>query len=80
MFFEAGEVGGVSDFAEVIPLRPNQEPERYLTREELADRQNVSVRTVDRWVREGIPSETWGMRIRRFRVPDVERWLRKRGA
>jgi hypothetical protein len=40
--------------------------ERYVSRVELARIMAVSVATIDRFVREGMPSETWGMRARRF--------------
>jgi len=51
-------------------------PERYVTAAELAQTLGVSVATVKRWVAAGAPSETWGMRVRRFRVSEVQAWLR----
>jgi excisionase family DNA binding protein len=53
-------------------------PDRYLSRAELADYLGVCVKTIDRNVREGCPSHTFGRRLRRFKVAEVERWLRGR--
>jgi excisionase family DNA binding protein len=55
---------------------PTSEP--FLTRSELADRLGLSVDTVDRLVKQGMPSETWGIRARRFQYSAVTRWLRSR--
>jgi len=38
----------------------------------------VSVPTVDRWVGEGMPSETWGLRARRFRPSVAMSWAHAR--
>ncbi len=66
---------------EVTPIRRAAEvPDEILTRVELADRKKVSLRTVDRWIAEGCPSETWGMRVRRFELSQVNQWLRRREA
>jgi phage terminase Nu1 subunit (DNA packaging protein) len=51
--------------------------ERYVDSRGLAEALGVSVTTVKRWTRAGAPSETWGMRVRRFRVSEVETWLRR---
>lgn len=56
------------------------EPERYVTRAELAHIMGVSIATVDRMVREGLPSETWGRRSRRFRPSVAIAWARMRSA
>ena len=56
------------------------EPERYVTRRELAHIMGVSVPTIDRWVRQGMPSETWGMRARRFRPSLAIAWARARSS
>jgi predicted DNA-binding transcriptional regulator AlpA len=53
-------------------------PERYLTRQQLADVMGVSVKTVDRMVRDGMPSETWGLRSRRFLASRALAWARTR--
>jgi len=52
--------------------------ERYVDRSELARILGVSVATVDRMVREGMPSETWGMRARRFLPSAALEWARTR--
>lgn len=51
------------------------EPEHYLNRQRLAAILGMSVKTVDRWVLEGMPSETWGLRNRRFLYSEVRAWL-----
>lgn len=56
------------------------EPERYVTRPELAQMMGVSVATVDRLVAEGMPSVTWGRRTRRFRASIAIAWARGRRA
>jgi phage terminase Nu1 subunit (DNA packaging protein) len=53
--------------------------ERYVTRTELAEMMGVSVRQIDRFVSEGMPSETWGMRSRRFLTSRALAWARARG-
>lgn len=58
---------------------PVPEPERYVTRREMARIMGVHVNTVDRLVKEGMPSETWGMRSRRFRPSIALAWARTRG-
>lgn len=57
---------------------PVPEPERYLTRQQLADLMGVSTRSIDRMVSEGMPSETWGLRSRRFRASTALAWARER--
>jgi predicted DNA-binding transcriptional regulator AlpA len=52
--------------------------ERYLTRQQLADVMGVSVKTIDRMVRDGMPSETWGLRSRRFLASRALAWARTR--
>lgn len=53
--------------------------ERYVSRSELAEMMSVSVKTIDRLVSEGMPSETWGMRTRRFLPSRALAWARARG-
>jgi phage terminase Nu1 subunit (DNA packaging protein) len=53
-------------------LRPV--PDELVTRDELAEIMRVSVPTIDRLRREGMPSVTWGRRLRRFRVRDAMAW------
>jgi phage terminase Nu1 subunit (DNA packaging protein) len=55
-------------------------PERYVGRRVLADLMGVNVRTVDRMVRDGMPSESWGLRARRFRPSLALAWARAREA
>jgi hypothetical protein len=58
----------------VVPEEP------YVDARVLAKRMGVSVSTIKRWVREGLPSETWGMkRTRRFRVSECMAWRREHG-
>lgn len=58
---------------------PTTEPERYVTRAELARLMGVSIATIDRMVAEGMPSVTWGRRTRRFRPSTAIAWARQRG-
>jgi excisionase family DNA binding protein len=55
-------------------------PDRYLTRVELADHLGVCTKTIDRMVREGMPRHSFGRRLVRFRLGEVEAWLRRRVA
>jgi phage terminase Nu1 subunit (DNA packaging protein) len=56
--------------------------DQWLTREELAGELKVSPSTVDRWRREGMPSELWGPRsgTRRFPLAACLAWARRRGS
>lgn len=63
----------------VTQLPARREPEPWLTRAELAQALHLHVTTIDRLVKEGMPSETWGLRSRRFLLSRVEAWLRERG-
>ncbi len=62
---------------DVIGL-PVPEPERYVDKTELAQMMGVSVRTIERLVAAGMPSETWGVRARRFRPSIAIAWARAR--
>jgi phage terminase Nu1 subunit (DNA packaging protein) len=53
-------------------------PEPYVDRKQLAELMGVSVATIDRMVRAGMPSETWGIRSRRFRLSSALAWARAR--
>lgn len=54
--------------------------ERYVKARELATMMGVSVRTVNRFTAEGMPSETWGMsRTRRFLPSEALAWAQARG-
>jgi phage terminase Nu1 subunit (DNA packaging protein) len=48
--------------------------DELVTREELARIMRVSVPTVDRMRRDGMPHITYGRRLVRFRVADAMRW------
>lgn len=58
----------------VVSLRV--EAEVYLTRRQVAERLQVSLTTLDGYVKRGCPSYSWGLRVRRFKFSEVERWLR----
>jgi hypothetical protein len=50
-------------------------PERYVDARELAGLMGVSTSTIKRWVRDGMPSETWGLgRTRRFLPSRAMEW------
>jgi phage terminase Nu1 subunit (DNA packaging protein) len=55
------------------------EAEEYVDRKQLAKLMGISVQSVDRLVADGMPSETWGMRSRRFKPSVSIRWARQRG-
>lgn len=57
---------------------PAPETERYIDRQELADLMGVSVDTVDRLVRAGMPSVKWTARTRRFKPSVALQWARSR--
>lgn len=59
---------------------PREQPDEIMTRAELGAYLKLSTRSVDRLVGEGMPSELWGPRIRRFRVAQVNAWLSRRAA
>lgn len=67
----------MSDCARIVGL-PAPEPERYVTRAELATMMGVHVNTIDRLVKAGMPSENWGLRARRFRPSIAIAWARAR--
>lgn len=62
----------------LIELRPEQQ--RFIDAHELAELMGVSERTIARMVREGMPSELWGRRVRRFYAPACIEWARQRTA
>lgn len=64
--------------ADVHAITPAQE--RWLTRAELAAHWRISLKTLDGLVGEGLPSETWGRKIRRFNLAEAEAWRRGRAA
>lgn len=58
---------------------PIPEPEAYVDKRGLAALMGVSVSTIDRWLAKGMPSETWGLRARRFRPSRAIAWARAQG-
>jgi phage terminase Nu1 subunit (DNA packaging protein) len=54
--------------------------DRYLDAHELSRRMGISVRTVERWTAEGMPSESWGMRVRRYQFAPCVQWARQRAS
>jgi excisionase family DNA binding protein len=53
-------------------------PGKLLTREELAELLNCSTKTIDKFVQEGMPSVTFGLRMRRFDADEALAWARGR--
>ena len=50
--------------------------ERYVKADELAALMGVHVRTIKRMTAAGMPSETWGMRARRYLPSEAMAWAR----
>jgi excisionase family DNA binding protein len=61
----------------VVPLNAPPVAESWLTKPQLAERLNVSVRWIDKQRTEGMPCHKWGGVVR-FRLSEVERWLEGR--
>jgi hypothetical protein len=84
-----GLVGGMKGVSVSLPEpEPRDQPvmrgrlsasEPYVDRKQLASIMGVSVATVDRMVRAGMPSETWGLRSRRFKPSLALAWAQERG-
>jgi hypothetical protein len=71
--------GRRDDVAEVHAIDPPRE--QWVTRHELAAHWRISLKTLDALVREeGLPSEMWGRRMRRFNLVECEAWRRGRRA
>jgi len=66
-----------SSGADLIGL-PVAQGERYVSRKELAAIMDVSLPTIDRMVREGMPSVTWGLRSRKFLPSRAIAWASTR--
>lgn len=60
-------------------IEPEADPDRLLTKAELAKRLAVSVSTVDRLTRSGMPVAAIVGDHRRYRIAEVEAWLAERG-
>jgi hypothetical protein len=73
---------GVSERVErdkVGPVSRVALPEPYIDARQLAAVMGVSPTTIKRMVREGMPSETWGMaRTRRYLASECIAWARER--
>lgn len=54
--------------------------ERYLTREEVAERLGLGMTSLDELVKNGMPSHDWGLRTRKFLWSEVHAWLNEREA
>lgn len=52
--------------------------ERYVGQRELAAVLGLSVRTIKRWTAEGMPSECWGLRVRRYLPSEALAWAHAR--
>lgn len=61
----------------IVRALPTREVEPYITRDQLAQLMCVSVDTIDRMVKAGMPSETWGRRTRRFLASRAVAWARE---
>lgn len=62
--------------SDLVQFPAPQPAERYLTRTQLAGLMSVSVSTIDRMVAQGMPSEVWGRRCRRFLASRALAWAR----
>jgi hypothetical protein len=59
----------------VHPIRPMpQQREPELTRKQLADMLQVSLRTIDKWTKAGMPSVRYGQRVRRYQASSALAW------
>jgi excisionase family DNA binding protein len=63
----------------VTPIAARSKAEPWLTKAQLADRLNVSVRWIDYQRSKGMPSSKWGGVVR-FRLSEVEGWLERSAA
>lgn len=66
---EAGGSGG-----RVVRFRPRAGNEAWVTKQQLADHLQVSVKTIERWIAEGMPCLR-RKRFLRFRLSACEAWL-----
>lgn len=57
---------------------PFQQSEAYVDAATLAALMGVHVKTVRKWAANGMPSETWGLRCRRFLPSQAMAWVRHR--
>ena len=52
--------------------------EPYIDQAALARAMGVSLRTVQTWTSEGLPYESWGLRVRRYHLSVAVEWARGR--
>ena len=62
----------------VVPLHPPTGPEPWMSKARVAAHMGVSVRTITRWMAEGLPHETWGLSTPKFQASVVVRWASQR--
>ncbi len=55
---------------------PDRSPEPYISRQQMAALMGISLDRLDYLVREGMPSQTWGLRRRVFRASVALAWAR----
>lgn len=67
-----------SDTLRALAALPTAEPERYVTRQELAALMGVSTKQIDRWKDQGMPYESWGLRVTRYKPSVAIQWVRAR--
>lgn len=73
-----GHQATTEHMADLVGL-PVPEDELYVDRKELARRMGIHVNSVDRLVKAGMPSERWGLRVRRFKPSVAIAWARAHG-
>ena len=49
----------------------------YVTKLQIADYLQLRPRTIDRWMTEGMPHYRLGARRTRFKISEVEEWMRR---
>lgn len=61
---------------DLTTVHTHETAEAYLSAGALAELMGVSVQTIKRWTRAGMPSQTWGMKVRRYRPTEAMAWAR----
>ena len=56
----------------------HKSPRDYESKRQLAERVNVSERTVNYWLLEGLPHFRMGTKLLRFKTTEVDAWLEKK--
>ncbi len=75
-FLTGDEAAAVLRGQPISTLSPIAEP--YLDARTLAQLMGVSLSTVRRWDREGMPSENWGLRLKRYQLSRSKQWAAQR--